>query len=253
LWGILWIKGQWSEFVALWRDTKARNRLLLTSVLITSNWLIFVYAVLSEQTLEASLGYYINPLVSIALAGIFLGEKLTKIQWLAVVLASLGVLAEIWTLGNISWIACALAASFAVYGVARKKLTIDPTVALAAETSWMLPVAMGVLVYGSLSWDFVFWDQFEVYGWALMLAGVVTVAPLLLYVMGLPKVTLTIASFAQYIAPSMVFLLAVFWFQETLPVQRLYTFGLIWGALALVTLEGLHSHRKMSYQKKQRG
>jgi len=244
LWALLWASGLWKTFLDLWKNKATTTRLFFTSVLITGNWLVFVYAVLTERTLEASLGYYINPLVSIALAGIFLGERLSRMQWVAVILASGGVLAEIWTVGELSWIACLLAVSFAIYGVARKKLTLHPMAALAAETSYMLPIAIGVMIFGQLEWDFVFFSEPAEYALPLMLAGVVTVIPLLLYVTGLPGVSLTAAGFAQYIAPSMVFVLAVVWFGEEVPPQRYYTFGLIWLALVIVTLEGMFKYKR---------
>ena len=255
LWGLLFVFGLKSSFFELWRSKKSRNRLLLTSMLITGNWLVFVYAVISDQTVEASLGYYINPLVSIALGGLFLGERLTKTQWLAVSMAVSGVIAEMWTLGSLSWIACSLAISFALYGLARKKLSIHPMVALAAETTWMVPVALAVMVFGELYWDFVFWgngafgnaaNESNSYALPLILAGLVTVVPLLLYVSGLPGVTLTVAGFAQYIAPSMVFVLAVLVFNEPVPEQRYWTFGLIWCALLIVSIEGLVTLKKRS-------
>ena len=244
LWALLWASGLWKTFLDLWKNKATTTRLFFISVLITGNWLVFVYAVLTERTLEASLGYYINPLVSIAMAGLFLGERLSRMQWVAVILASGGVLAEIWTLGELSWIACVLAVSFAIYGVARKKLTLHPMAALAAETSYMLPIAIGVMIFGQLEWDFVFFSEPGEYALPLMLAGVVTVIPLLLYVTGLPGVSLTAAGFAQYIAPSMVFVLAVVWFGEEVPPQRYYTFGLIWLALVIVTLEGMLKYKR---------
>ena len=244
LWALLWASGLWKTFLDLWKNKATTTRLFFTSVLITGNWLVFVYAVLTERTLEASLGYYINPLVSIAMAGLFLGERLSRMQWVAVILASGGVLAEIWTVGELSWIACVLAVSFAIYGVARKKLTLHPMAALAAETSYMLPIAIGVMIFGQLEWDFVFFSEPVEYALPLMLAGVVTVIPLLLYVTGLPGVSLTAAGFAQYIAPSMVFVLAVVWFGEEVPSQRYYTFGLIWLALVIVTLEGMLKYKR---------
>ena len=244
LWALLWASGLWKTFLDLWKNKATTTRLFFTSVLITGNWLVFVYAVLTERTLEASLGYYINPLVSIAMAGLFLGERLSRMQWVAVILASGGVLAEIWTVGELSWIACVLAVSFAIYGVARKKLTLHPMAALAAETSYMLPIAIGVMIFGQLEWDFVFFSEPAEYALPLMLAGIVTVIPLLLYVTGLPGVSLTAAGFAQYIAPSMVFVLAVVWFGEEVPPQRYYTFGLIWLALVIVTLEGMFKYKR---------
>jgi chloramphenicol-sensitive protein RarD len=244
LWGLLWYSGLWSAFLELWKNRAVRNRLLITSLLITGNWLVFVYAVLTHQTVEASLGYYINPLVSIALGGLFLGERLSNVQWFAVVMALVGVIAEVWTVGQLSWVACSLAISFALYGLARKKHSIHPTVALAAETTWMVPVALAVLLYGSVSLDFVFLSNPEEYALPLMLAGIVTVVPLLLYVSGLPGVSLTVAGFAQYIAPSMVFVLAIGWFGEEVPDQRYYTFGLIWLALLIVSVEGVWGYRK---------
>ncbi len=239
LWGLLYFSGLWREFLNLWKDKQARNRLLITSVMISANWLVFVYAVLSGQTVEASLGYYINPLVSIALGGLFLGERLTKVQVIAVTMASAGVIAEVWTVGNLSWIACSLAISFALYGLSRKKLTVHPMIALAVETSWMVPVAVIALFIGTSTGNFVFFNDVSEFSLPLMLAGVVTVVPLLLYVSGLPGVTLITAGFAQYIAPSMVFILALTWFGEEVPSQRFYTFGLIWLALFVITLEGM--------------
>lgn len=239
LWGLLYASGLWSAFLEVWKDKDARTRLLFTSVLITGNWLVFVYAVLTGQTVEASLGYYINPLVSIFLGAIFLKEKLTRIQLLGVLMALSGVVAEIWTVGSLSWVALSLAISFAVYGLSRKKLTLHPMVALSAETTWMLPVALLVMIAGTATGDFVFFDGVVDFSLPLMLAGIVTVVPLLLYVTGLPGVTLIVAGFAQYIAPSMVFILAITLFGEEVPTQRYYTFGLIWLALIIISLEGV--------------
>ncbi|GLQ33628.1 EamA family transporter RarD [Litoribrevibacter albus] len=250
LWILLWFSGLWPEFMSIWKNKSLRNRLLLSGILITGNWLVFVYAILTDQTVEASLGYYINPLVSIAMGGLFLGERLTKIQWAAVIMAMAGVLAEIWTVGKLSMIACSLALSFALYGLARKKMTLHPTAALAVETTWMIPFALVAMVYGSINLDFIFFSHAADIALPLMLAGIVTVIPLLLYVSGLPGVSLFAAGFAQYIAPSMVFLLAIYLFGETVPDQRYVTFGLIWLAVIVVTCEGLLKMKRTSRKEK---
>ncbi|MGV4937454.1 EamA family transporter RarD [Serratia marcescens] len=250
----------WSFFFMLalitlgrnWQKVRAacqnRKRLLLlavTALLIGGNWLLFIWAVNNHHMLEASQGYFINPLVNVLLGMLFLGERFRRMQWVAVALAFTGVLVQLWQFGSLPIIGLGLAFSFAFYGLLRKKIAIDAQTGMLIETLWLLPVAAGYL--------FLFADSptshLSANPWSLNLllvaAGIVTTVPLLCFTAAATRLRLSTLGFFQYLGPTLMFLLAVTFYGETVGQDKLVTFGFIWAALILFTLDALYTQRKL--------
>ncbi|SHF43700.1 chloramphenicol-sensitive protein RarD [Lampropedia hyalina DSM 16112] len=230
------------------RGVFLRPRLLLTlactGLLVSANWLLFVWAVNSGHIVQSSLGYFINPLFSVLLGVLVLGERLRPVQWLAVGLAVSGVLWQVIGLGAWPWISLGLAASFALYGLVRKSTPVSGTVGLAVETLMVLPLAM--LYLGWVAWqpDAVGWRS---QGWggmvAVTLAGVVTALPLLWFANAARRLPLSTLGFIQYIAPSIQLAIGVLIYKEAFTLHHLISFGLIWLALLVFSLDTL-AHRR---------
>jgi chloramphenicol-sensitive protein RarD len=183
--------------------------------MLATNWVIFIYAIASTQGVEASLGYFINPLVSVALGRIFLRERISRPQRAAVLLAALGVVALALSMGGVPWLALVLAFSFGGYGLLRKTARANALPGSTVETLLMLPVGLGMVV-----------------GW-LLATGPITALPLWWFANAARRLRLATLGFLQYLAPTGQFLLAVFVFHEPLASERLGGFGFIWFALAL--------------------
>lgn len=217
--------------------------LILTAALISSNWLVFVYAINTGHILDASLGYYINPLINVLLAVVFLGERLRIMQLCAVALALLGVVWQVVELGRLPWISLFLAFTFGFYGLLRKRVAMDALNGLFIETLLAAPVA---LIYFVWLWQ-AGAAQFAHVSWRLdlllMAAGVVTTVPLALYAAGAQRLTFTTIGFMQYIGPSLSMLLAVFVYGEHFGHARAVTFGFIWAGLALFSWDALRNRR----------
>lgn len=207
--------------------------LCLTGTLIGLNWLIFVHAVNTDRVLSTSLGYFINPLMSVVLGLLVFRERLVPAQTLAILTAAAGTGYMAWQVGEIPWISLSLASTFAAYGVIRKLLEVGPMVGLFWETLIVSPLALGWLwllaADGRLAFDAA------VPGTAALLAGtgLLTVAPLLLFAAGVRRLPLTTIGLMQYLAPSLTFILAVFVYGEPFTMDHAVTFGLVWLGLAL--------------------
>lgn len=218
---------------------RANPRLLLwlagTTVLVTSNWLVYVWAVNAGRVLEASLGYFINPLVSVLLAALLLKERLRRPQQIAFVLATLGVLNQIVQVGALPWISLFLAVTFALYGFLRKRLAIDPVGGLFVETLLATPFALLYLHTLGADGSLAFGHQGLVIDMLLVAAGAVTSLPLVLFTYGAQRLRLTTMGFLQYLAPTLMFLLGVLVYGEPLDAGRLATFVLIWSGLIVYT------------------
>jgi chloramphenicol-sensitive protein RarD len=220
----------------LWQVLKLSRQqilgLLLSGALVVGNWLIFVWAVTHDQILATSLGYFINPLINVFLGLIFLGERLNKWQTVSLILACASTIFLGIYLGQPPWISLALALSFGFYGLVRKKLDIRPLIGLFWETAiWTLPCVIYLLImhqhndhsFSSFTWTF------------LVLAGLVTVLPLIGFNYAAKKLTLVIIGFMQYIAPSISFMIAVFLYGEEFTLGHRIAFGGIWLALILIS------------------
>lgn len=228
---------QWPKVQAVLRQPKLLAAMLGTALLLAGNWGLFIWAVNNGHMLDASLGYYINPLLNVLLGMLFLGERLRKLQWAAVVLAAIGVVFQLITYGSLPWIALVLAGSFALYGLFRKKLAVDAISGLFVESLLLLPLALWYwwsvadsgasnLMANSLSLNLT-----------LMAAGIITTIPLLCFIAAARRLQLSTMGFFQYIGPSFMFVFGVFLYQEPLASERLLTFGLIWTALLVYSLD----------------
>lgn len=238
------ISRQWSTVKALLQKPKKIFMLALSAVLIGGNWLLFIWSVNNHHMLEASLGYFINPLVNILLGMLFLGERFRRMQWLAVALAACGVLVQLWTFGSLPIIALGLAFSFAFYGLVRKKIAVDAQTGMLFETLWLLPVAAIYLFgiadsatshMGSNSWSL---------NLLLIAAGVVTTIPLLCFTGAATRLRLSTLGFFQYIGPTLMFILAVTFYGETPGADKMVTFAFIWVALAIFIMDAVYTQRR---------
>ena len=239
---IAWLGGT-ARLVAVLRDRRRLGWLVLSGLLIGGNWLLFIHAVISERILEASLGYFVNPLVSLVLGMLFLGERLRPIQWLAVLLATAGVANEILRFGAVPWLGLALALSFGFYGLVRKRLGVDSFTGLAVESWLLVPVAALFLVGNGLAGQDAFTRSArDAIG--LVLAGPVTMAPLLCFAAAASRLQLSALGFFQYIAPTLQFLLAIHVFGEPFEAAQWLTFGPIWTALGLFSVGALQVQRR---------
>lgn len=242
---ILLLRRHWAWLPRALHQRRQTALFALSALLLAGNWLIYVWAVNHDHVVDASLGYFILPLVSVALGTVLLRERPRRGQWLAVVLAALGVLWLTWQAGHPPWIGLALAFSFGFYGLLRKTAVLGSLEGLALETALLTPLALLVLAWwgwrGTAAWlhaspALTLW---------LLAAGPITAVPLLLFAAGARRIPLTTLGLLQYITPILQFLSGVWLFGEPFEPARMVGFGLIWLALAGFSAEGVwHQHRR---------
>ena len=223
--------------------------LVATSILVGANWLIFIWAVNSNHMLDASLGYYINPLINVLLGMFFLGERLRKLQWFAVSLAAIGVIIQLIAFGSVPIVAIALAFSFGFYGLLRKKVSLEAQTGLFIETLVMLPIAATYLLFIADSATSDFSMNPMQLNLLLVAAGVITTVPLLCFTGAATRLKLSTLGFFQYIGPSLMFLLAVLIYGEAFTSDKAITFAFIWGALVIFSFDGLRNNKKNKHAK----
>ena len=221
-----------------------RYRLMLTAVLISINWLIYVWSIAHGHVIDASLGYFINPLLNVLLGVLVLGERLNAMQKLAVGLATAGVLYLAIVAGRPPWIALALAASFGGYGLIRKVVQVEAVPGLATETLLLLPFAFGLLMWMEVRGTGAFGHAAPHINALLLGSGLVTALPLALFAFGARLIPLSTVGLVQYIGPTLQFLLGVWVFHEAFTLQRGVGFLFIWTALAVYAGDGLWRSRK---------
>lgn len=231
---LVWL-GRTADFKAALRSPRMLGMAALTAAIITVNWSVYVWAIIADRTIETALGYYINPLVNVLLGALLLGERLNRVQTAAVVLAAIAVAILTYESGKLPWVSLVLALTFAAYGYFRKTLPIGPSqgflleviilaVPAAAYIVWLVATGRDHLVSGNL------------HDTALLLGcGLITAVPLLMFAFGAKALRLSTLGLMQYIAPTMVFLIAVFAFGEPFGTVELVAFALIWIALAIYT------------------
>jgi chloramphenicol-sensitive protein RarD len=216
----------------------------LSALLLSGNWLVYVWAVNNGHVIDASLGYFINPLVYVLLGYAFLQERLRPLQWAAVALAALGVLWLTWQAGQLPWIALLLAGSFGLYGLMRKTAPLGALEGLALETMLLAPLAVPALaVWTLLGGSAISHADAPTVGW-LLLAGPVTAVPLLLFAAGARRIPLGTLGLLQYIGPTLQLLIGLWVFHEPFQAARALGFVLIWAALVLYSAEGLWMSRQ---------
>ena len=244
VWGVpllgvlLLVSGQWRGITELSRQ--AVGYLLVSSLFLSINWLTFIYAIQTERIAEASLGYFINPLVNILLGWLFLRERLRPVQWLAVSLVAIGVGLELIARASLPWLGLTLAFSFGLYGLLRKQVNVPAVVGLSIETIVLAPLAVGFLIWLGLSDGVRELEDIL----SLGLGGLVTVVPLVCFAAAAIRLPLTTLGFIQYLAPTCTLMLALFVYGETVPQERWLTFTLIWAALLLFSFEGFNRYRR---------
>jgi chloramphenicol-sensitive protein RarD len=218
--------------------------LVVSGLLVACNWLLFIWALQNDRMVESSLGYFINPLVSVVLGVLFMGEKLRILQILAVLFALVGVANEVVSLGSLPWVAVSLALSFGFYGLVRKRVGVESMVGLAIETALLAPLSLGYLIWVYQSGELVFGQA----GWQinglLLLAGVVTTFPLVCFGAAALRLSLSMLGFFQYLAPSMMLLLALFVYDEPFRHGQIVSFSFIWLGLIIFTLENVYHGRR---------
>lgn len=236
---IVVLSGRMTEVRQVLHDWRKLRAMALAALILGCNWLIYIYAVETEQVLEASFGYFINPLLTVALGAVVLKEKQSRLQRVALAIALVAVAIQAVGLGGVPYIALSLALTFAVYGYIRKMVQASSTTGLFIETLVLAPLAIGYLVYSFISEGSVgpHADPYTLF--LLILTGPGTAAPLLLFAYAAQRLRLTTIGMLQYIAPIIAFGLAVTVFNESLNVTRLFSFALIWVALAVFSADSL--------------
>ena len=238
---ILSVRGQWKWLLQLRGQPRVIGNFFLSALLLSGNWLLYIWAVNNGHVIEASLGYFINPLVNVMLGYLVLKERLRPMQWSAIGLAAVGVMWLTWQAGHMPWIALLLAASFGAYGLMRKTAALGALEGLSFETMILFPFAVAYLVWVTLQGDNAFMNTAsDTTRWLLVAAGPITAIPLLLFASGARKIPLSVLGLLQYIGPSIQLSLGVFLFKEAFTSARVVGFVLIWSALALYAAEGLY-------------
>ncbi|MGQ3102233.1 MAG: EamA family transporter RarD [Sphingopyxis solisilvae] len=234
---IMAFRRQIGEYLAALKDWRVLRLLLASSVLIALNWLVYIHAIFTDHVLAASLGYYLNPLVNVLLGMMFLGERLSRLQAVAVAIAAVGVAILLAGALDTLWISLTLALSFGTYGLIRKVVPVGSLPGLAIETTLLLPVSAAAAGYYVWVGDGRGFASGAEVSWLLAAAGVVTAVPLLLFATAARRMSYAALGFVQYLAPSIAFLLGLFVFHEPLKPAQLFCFLLIWTSIAVFSFD----------------
>lgn len=233
-----------TQFKAILATPRTRKILVLAAVVISVNWGGFIWGVNNGYVVEVSLGYFINPLVTVLMGVFIIGERLRTLQWVAMAIAGVAVLGLTIELGRPPWVALLLAFSFGSYGLAKKKANVGAVESLGLETLLVAPVALGYILFLG-SQDLSTFGT-EGTGHALLLAstGIVTAVPLICFGAAATRVSMTTLGLLQYLAPTCHFVLGVTFFDEAMPAARLVGYVLVWVALAIFTVEAINHQRR---------
>ena len=245
IWSVLFmlilitLSRSWKQVRRVAAQPKKVLLLALTAITIGGNWLLFIWAVNNQHMLEASLGYFINPLINVVFGMLFLRERFRRLQWLAVALAAAGVLVQLWQFGSLPVIALGLGLSFVLYGLVRKKIQVDAQSGMLIETLWLFPLA-AIYLFGvaDSATSHLSANPLSL-NLMLVAAGVLTTIPLMLFAAACTRLRLSTVGFFQYLGPTLMFLLAVLFYGERLTPDKLVTFGFIWLALALFIFDAV--------------
>lgn len=248
---VLAVLRRWNWLGDLRRSPALLGKFAVSALLLAGNWLSYVWAVNNGHVLDASLGYFILPLINVALGFIFLHERPRKAQWVAFALAATGVLWMAVQSGHVPWLALLIAMTFGFYGLMRKTATLGALEGMSLETMLLAPLAVVALLWAGPSGPGSQWPAHDAHTWLFfLLSGPVTAIPLLLFAAGARRVPLSTMGFLQYITPSILALMGVFLYGEPFAGPRAVGFVFIWVALALYTAEGLWAGRQNAAGKK---
>ena len=238
------------EIKELWQSKKNFSLLVIASFLITANWLTYIIAVNTNHVLEASFGYYLNPIVTIILAVIFLKEKLTRVQTIACICVGISLLYLFISLGSLPWISILLALTFGLYSLCKKKIILSPKASLLIETAIVSPIAIIYMLYLGSSNNITFYNSDTTTLIALLLSGAITAIPLLLFARGAIDIPLYILGILQYLPPTIQFFIGIFVYGEELNVEKLISFSIIWVAVAVFCYSAITSMKKQNLASK---
>jgi len=240
---IVLLRQPW-QLAEIVRKPRLLGALVLSALLVSTNWFIYTWAITHDRVLDTSLGYFINPLLTIGLGVLVLRERLTVVQKNALLLAATGLGWLIYARGELPWIALGLALSFGLYGFIRKRTVVNPINGFLVEAVVLMPIALIYLIWLQGEGQGQFGHAGIAISLLLVFGGVVTAVPLSLFAAGVQRIPLTTLGFLQYLSPSLVFLLAVFVYHEPFDQDRLISFTCIWSGLALATGHNLWQRRQ---------
>jgi len=243
LMAFIFITNQWKDFRTVAFNAKVLGIYAVAGVLLSLNWLIYVWGVNSGFIVETSLGYFINPLLSVLFGVFFLREKLRPMQWVPVVLAAVGVAYLTFTYGRLPWIALSLAVSFGLYGLVKKLSPLGSVYGLTLETGIVFPLALIYLTFVQVNGTSAFLHDGLTVDLLLIGGGIVTTIPLLMFASAAKQIPLNMIGVLQYFAPTIQFLIGVFLYKEPFDTTRFIGFGIVWLALIIFWIENLVAHR----------
>nr|WP_227008011.1 EamA family transporter RarD [Pseudarthrobacter sp. AB1] len=249
---LITVTRSWRALAGAFRDRSVFGSLALAAALIAVNWLTYTYGVTTGQAVEAALGYFINPLVSVLLGVFVLKEKLRPLQWAAVGIGFVAVAVLTVSYGKLPWIALTLAFSFGLYGFVKKRVgpKVDAVTSLSVETIVLAPIAAATMVFLSVSGSATLTSQGPGHFWLLVASGVITAVPLLFFGASARRLPMTTIGLLQYVAPLLQFIVALVVFQEAMTTSRWIGFGVVWLALLVLTVDMLRATRKNSLARK---
>ena len=251
LWSLLFLglvltaRQQWKWLPKVLRNPRVLASFVASALLLTANWFVYIWSVNNGHVIDASLGYFINPLVNVLLGLLVLKEKLRRGQWIAIGVAASGVLWLTWSAGQVPWIALILGFTFGGYGLLRKTAALAALEGLSLETLLLFPLALVYVVW--LTWhghNTFINTPYDSTRWLLAAAGPITAIPLVMFAAGARKIPMSVLGLLQYLSPTMQALLGVWVFHESFPPARLICFAIIWSALALYVAEGLWAGKR---------
>jgi len=242
---VLTVRQQWKWLPRVVRQPRVLGAFIASALLLSSNWFVYIWSVNNGHVLDASLGYFINPLINVMLGMLVLKETLRRGQWLAIGVAACGVAWLTWSAGELPWIALILGMSFACYGLLRKTAALAALEGLSLETMLLFPLALAYVAWLTVQGQNTFINtDTGVTRWLLAAAGPLTAIPLLLFATGARQISMSALGLLQYISPTLQALLGVWVFHEAFPTERLIGFVIIWTALVLYVAEGLWVSRR---------
>lgn len=240
---ILLITKRINTLKPIFRDIKQIKYLFMSAVFVSLNWLIFIYAISVDKILETSLGYFINPLIYVFIGYLVFQETMTKLKKISIFIVFAAVSLEVIAFGQFPLIALSLASLFALYGMIRKKVNISSVPGLFIETLLMFPFAFAFIIYQFISGNNSFLAGDSYISFMLVLAGLITVLPLLWFNSGVTRISLSSVGMLQYIGPTISFIIAVYMYDEILTDAKILTFTLIWIAIFLFSWDTLRQKR----------
>lgn len=242
---LLALTGGWPRLLAILRNRRLVWWTVLAAVLIYINWQVFLLATLTGHVIESSLGYFINPIVTVLLGVIVLGDRLRRLQWVAIGIAAIAVIVIIVGYNSFPWMALALAASFGTYGLVKKQIgpSVDAVSGLTLESLWLVPIAVAQLGIVAATTGMTMGAEGAGHTTLLLLAGAVTAVPLLLFAAGTRRVSLSVVGMLQFVTPIMQFVTGAWLLREPMPLERWIGFSLVWLALIILTVDSLRHAR----------